>query len=69
MTASPIASEIIPNMETPAQDQSAPETNFLDKAAAIPQPARQLAFLKFAVDHGDDDAAVTNRGRKKERLL
>jgi type IV secretory pathway TraG/TraD family ATPase VirD4 len=68
VTASPIASEIIPNMETPAQNQSAPETNFLTRAA-IPQPARQLAFLNFAVDHGDNGAAVTNRGRKKERLL
>ncbi len=68
VTASLIASEIIPNMETRAQNQSAPETNFLT-TAAISQPARQLAFLKFAVDHGDNGAAVTNRGRKKERLL
>ncbi len=68
VTASPIASEIIPNMETPAQNQSAPETDFLTRAA-IPQPARQLAFLKFAVDHAADAAAIANRGRKKERLL
>jgi len=68
VTASPIANEIMPNMETPAQDQSAPETNLL-AGAAIPQPVRPLAFLKFAVDHGTDAAAVTNRGRKKERLL
>jgi type IV secretory pathway TraG/TraD family ATPase VirD4 len=68
VTASPIASEIIPNMETRAQNQSAPETNFLTRAA-IPLPARQLAFRKFAVDHATDAAAITNRGRKKERLL
>jgi type IV secretion system protein VirD4 len=67
-TASPIAIEIMPNMATPAHDQSAPQTNSLAKAP-IPQPNGQLTFLKFAVEHAADPAAATNRGRKKERLL
>jgi hypothetical protein len=66
VTVSSIADEIKPNVEAPPQEQSAPETNFLAKAATA-QPASP--FLKFAVDHGDNDPAVSNRERKKERLL
>ena len=68
VTTSPIAIEIMPNMETSAHDQSAPETNSLVKVL-IPQRNGQLAFLKFAVDRAADPGAATNRGRKKERLL
>ena len=68
MTASSVACEITQNTKSLAQDRSAPETNSLGKAAE-PQPAAQLAFLKFAVEHATDAAAITNRGRKKERLL
>jgi type IV secretion system protein VirD4 len=68
VTASSVSCEIKQNTKSLAQDQSAPETNSFGKAAE-PQPVAQLAFLKFAVDHATDAAAITNRGRKKERLL
>ena len=68
VTASSVSCEIKQNTKSLAQDRPAPQTNSLGKAAE-PQPVAQLAFLKFAVDHATDAAAITNRGRKKERLL
>jgi type IV secretory pathway TraG/TraD family ATPase VirD4 len=68
VTASSVSCEITQNTKSLAQDQSAPETNSLGKAAE-PPPVAQLAFLKFALDHAADAAAIANRGRKKERLL
>jgi type IV secretory pathway TraG/TraD family ATPase VirD4 len=68
VTASSVSCEIKQNTKSLAQDRPEPQTNSLGKAAE-PQPVAQLAFLKFAVDHATDAAAITNRGRKKERLL
>ena len=68
VTASSVSGPITQNTKSLAQDRSAPEINSLGKVAE-PQPVAQLAFLKFAVDHAADAAAITNRGRKKERLL
>jgi type IV secretion system protein VirD4 len=62
---SPISSQISPDTEG---YQSQPESGLLAKASE-PPPNGQLTFLKFAVDHGDNTAVATNRGRKKERLL
>jgi type IV secretion system protein VirD4 len=68
VTAASVSCEIKENTKSLAQDRPAPQTNSLGKAAE-PQPVAQLAFLKFAVDHATDAPAITNRGRKKERLL
>ncbi|HLV93900.1 MAG TPA: type IV secretory system conjugative DNA transfer family protein [Candidatus Acidoferrales bacterium] len=68
VTASSVSSPITQKTKSLAEDRSAAEINSLGKAAE-PQPVPQLAFLKFAVDHAGDAAAITNRGRKKERLL
>jgi type IV secretory pathway TraG/TraD family ATPase VirD4 len=68
VTASTVSCEIKQNTKSLAQDRSAPQINSLGKAAE-PQPVAQLAFLKFAVGQATDAAAITNRGRKKERLL
>jgi type IV secretory pathway TraG/TraD family ATPase VirD4 len=67
VAASSVSREITHNTKSLAQDRSAPEIDSLGKVAE-PQPVAQLAFLKF-VDHATDAAAITNRGRKKERLL
>jgi len=68
VTASSVSCEITQNTKNLAQHRSAPQTDSLGKAAE-PQPVAQLAFLKFAVGQATDAAAITNRGRKKERLL
>jgi hypothetical protein len=68
VTASSVSCEIKQNTKSLAQDRPAPQTNSLGKAAE-PQPVAQLALLKFAVGQATDAAAITNRGRKKERLL
>jgi type IV secretion system protein VirD4 len=65
MTPPPTSHQVTPDTEG---YQPQRESSFLVKAAG-PPPNRQLTFLKFAGDHGDSTSVVTNRGRKKERLL